>query len=269
VAPVSLVVDGGEAAVIDPGPSQMVGERVRESVACRFHARVRWVVNTHAHAENVLGNSAWGGLDVVGQPRIASGAATQEAMRQRCPACLANLTARVGQTAMAGTRIVLPNHLLSAGDVLPVGRLRLVVQPFERGHTEGDLVLWNPERRVVWSGGLVYSQRIPELSQGGLDAWLLALDHLEALAPAHLVSATVSSAARAREPPAALLETRAYLQALRQGVLQAMDEGHQPQEAGLVPLPAFSSWAGYGQRHPFNVQRAWRELEPVWMDQAP
>ncbi|HEY9096209.1 MAG TPA: MBL fold metallo-hydrolase, partial [Hydrogenophaga sp.] len=281
VAPVSLMVDDGEAAVIDPGPSRQVGERVRESVACRFHARVRWVVNTHAHAENVLGNSAWAGLEAAAQPRVVSGAATQAAMRTRCPACLASLTARVGRAAMAGTEIVLPDQVLRAGDVLPVGRLRLVVQPFERGHTEGDLVLWNPAHRVVWAGGLVYSRRVPELSQGSLDAWLLALDHLDALAPAHVVSASVSSAERwgdtagegagagAGKPPEALRETRAYLMALRQGVLQAMDEGHQPQEAGLVPLPAFSSWAGYAQRHAFNVQRAWRELEPVWMDRAP
>ncbi|MEZ5705542.1 MAG: MBL fold metallo-hydrolase [Burkholderiaceae bacterium] len=269
VAPVSLVVDGGEAAVIDPGPSRLVGERVRESVACRFRARVRWVVNTHAHAENVLGNSAWAGLDAVARPPVVSGAATQAAMGQRCPACLASLTARVGGAAMAGTGIVLPDRVLRAGDVLPVGRMRLVVQPFERGHSEGDLVLWNPAHRVVWVGGLVYSRRVPELAQGRLDDWLVALDHLEALAPAHVVSAAVSSRERAGDLPEALSETRAYLMALRQGVLQAMDEGHQPQEAGLVPLPAFSSWAGYAQRHAFNVQRAWRELEPVWMDRAP
>ncbi|MEZ5702121.1 MAG: MBL fold metallo-hydrolase [Burkholderiaceae bacterium] len=246
-----------------------MGERVRESVACRFRARVRWVVNTHAHAETCWATApgpAWMPL----RGRLWCRALPPEAaMGQRCPACLASLTARVGGAAMAGTGIVLPDRVLQAGDVLPVGRMRLVVQPFERGHSEGDLVLWNPAHRVVWVGGLVYSRRVPELAQGRLDDWLVALDHLEALAPAHVVSAAVSSRERAGDLPEALGETRAYLMALRQGVLQAMDEGHQPQEAGLVPLPAFSSWAGYAQRHAFNVQRAWRELEPVWMDRAP
>jgi glyoxylase-like metal-dependent hydrolase (beta-lactamase superfamily II) len=265
VAPTTLVVDGGEAAVIDPGPSFLHGERVRRSVACRFQARVRWVVNTHAHAENVLANSAFARTDAT---TIASGPATLAAMRERCPACLASLTLRAGEAAMAGTEIVLPSVMLRAGDVLPVGRLRLQVLPFEQGHTEGDLVLWNAETRVLWAGGLAYLGRVPELSQGSVDGWLAALDHLDALAPTHLVAAAVSSAPGEGGLPEALRATRAYLRALRQGVLQAMDEGHQPQEAGLVPLPGFAGWAGYRERHLFNVQRAWRELEPVWMDRA-
>ncbi len=73
---------------------------------------------------------------------IVAGRQTLAAMRERCPACLASLTARVGEAAMAGTEIVLPGKILQKGDTLPVGRLRLQVMPFEQGHTEGDLVLW-------------------------------------------------------------------------------------------------------------------------------
>ena len=265
VAPTSLVVDGGEAVVIDPGPSFLHGERVRRSVGCRFQARVRWVVNTHAHAENVLANGAFAGPE---KSTIVAGRQTLAAMRERCPACLDSLTSRVGAAAMVGTEIVLPGKILQKGDTLPVGRLRLQVMPFEQGHTEGDLVLWYPEERVLWAGGLVYAGRIPELSQGSVEGWLAALDHLDALVPAHVVSASVSSTHRQGELPESLRVTRAYLSALRSGVLRTMDEGHQPQESGLVPLPAFAGWAGYEERHMFNVQRAWRELEPVWMDEA-
>ena len=265
VVPTSLVVDEGEALVVDPGPSFLHGVRVRHSVACRFGARVRWVVNTHAHAENVLANSAFAES---GQTTIVSGAATLASMRERCPACLASLRARVGEAAMAGTEIVLPARTLQAGDELPVGRLRLRVMLFEQAHTEGDLVLWYPGLSVLWAGGLAYLERLPELSQGSLDGWLAALDQLDALAPAHVVSAVVSSAERKGELPEAMRATRAYLGALRQGVLRSMDEGHQPQQAGLVPLQAFAGWPGYPERHLFNVQRAWRELEPVWMDRA-
>jgi hypothetical protein len=114
----------------------------------------------------------------------------------------------------------------------------------------------------------VYGQRVPELSQGSIDAWLQALTRLEGRRPRHVVGAAVSSSGRPGALPPAMVGTRAYLQALRAGVLRAMDEGRQPQEAGLVPLPAFAHWAGYAERHAFNVQRAWRELEPVWMDQG-
>lgn len=272
VAPTTAIVDGADALVIDPGPSHAHAWRVRQSLACRFQARVRWVVNTHAHAENVLGNSAFADLvegDAGAPPlQIVASAATREAMQQRCPACLASLSGRVGAAAMAGTQIVLPGHALAPGDVLQVGRHRLQVLRVEQGHTEGDLVLWDAAQRLLWAGGLVYGARVPELAQGHVDAWLAALERLLALQPAAVVGATVSLAAQPGELPPALRATQSYLQALRAGVLQAMDAGQQPQDVGVVELPAYRHWAGYAERHGFNVLRAWRELEPVWMDQG-
>jgi hypothetical protein len=146
VLPTSVVVSRGEALVIDPGPSHRHGLRVRASLACRFKAKPRWVVNTHAHAENVMGNSAFADLLEVGQLEILASASTRSGMRQRCADCLASLTTRVGEAAMMGTRIVLPSRTLVVGERLRVGTMSLVVQAIEPGHTQGDLVLWNDRR---------------------------------------------------------------------------------------------------------------------------
>jgi hypothetical protein len=58
------------------------------------------------------------------------------------------------------------------------------------------------------------------------------------------------------------------LQALRQRVLQAMDYGLDGSDLQSLELPDYADWVGYRQRHGFNVQRAWRELEPEWMEAA-
>lgn len=268
VLPTSVVVSRGEALVIDPGPSHRHGLRVRASLACRFKAKPRWVVNSHAHAENVLANSAFADLLEAGQVEILASAATRSAMRQRCADCLVSLTNRVGAAALADTQIVLPSRTLVVGERLRVGTLSLVVQAIEPGHTEGDLVLWNARHRVLWAGGLVYDGRVPELAQGSLDGWLAALERLQALRPRQVLGMVRSSAAAAGDPPPALAATQGYLTALRARVLLAMDEGHQPHETTWGELPAYLDWTGYEARHGFNLQRAWRELEPVWMDQG-
>jgi glyoxylase-like metal-dependent hydrolase (beta-lactamase superfamily II) len=268
VVPTSVLIAGREALVIDPGPSQLHGERLRRSLACRFGARVRTIVNTHAHSENVLANSAFADDVAAGRTEIVASAPTREGMAQRCPDCLASLTQRVGEAAMAGTQIVLPTRTLAEGDALALGRWRLRVVRVEHGHTEGDLVLWSERHRIVWAGGLVYGGRVPELAQGQLDGWLGALDQLQALRPRHLISTVWSKAPSRGKSPPALAGTRSYLVSLREQTLRAMDEGIQPQETDKVELPAFRHWAGYGARHGFNVLRAWRELEPTWMDQA-
>lgn len=268
VAPTSVVIDSGEALVIDPGPSHRQGLRLRHSLACRFQARVRWIVNTHAHAENVLANSAFADLLAAGRLEILASAATRDAMQRRCADCLASLSAKVGADAMAGTQIVLPSRVLAEGEVLRVGRHRLRVMRIEQGHTEGDLVLWSARERVLWAGGLVVGGRVPELAQGSVDGWLAALERLAAPRPRVVVSSVVSRAVAPGGLPPALTDTRRYLTDLRTSVLQAMDQGLQASESGTVTLPAYRAWAGYTERHNFNVQRAWREQEPVWMGQG-
>lgn len=269
VVPTTVVVHGHQALLIDPGPSLAHGQRVRRSLACRFTARVRWIVNTHAHAENVLANSAFADRLAQGRLEILANAATREGMTRRCPDCLASLTAKAGSDAMAGTRIVLPTRSLREGDELRVGPYHLRVMRTEQGHSAGDLVLWDAGRRLLWVGGLVYGQRVPELAQGSVEGWRSALDRLAGLRPLVVLGNTVSVAANASELPAALTDTRAYLDALRSGVLQAMDQGLQASDATSVDLPEFRSWAGYRERQGFNAQRAWRELEPGWMDSGP
>ena len=268
VLPTSVVVSRGEALVIDPGPSHRHGHRVRASLACRFKARVRGVVNTHAHAENVMANSAFADLLDAGQLEILASAATRSGMQQRCADCLASLTTRAGSEALAGTQIVLPSRVLAVGERLQVGALSLRVMAIEPGHTEGDLVLWNDRHRVLWAGGLVYDGRVPELAQGSVDGWLAALERLQALRPQQVLGTVWSRAQEAGKTAPALAATQGYLTALRGRVLQAMDEGHQPQETAWGDLPAYRDWAGYSERHGFNLQRAWRELEPVWMEQG-
>lgn len=264
VMPVSALVDGQRAWVIDPGPSYLHGRRVRSSLRCQTGVEVVGVVNTHAHSENVLGNAAFAdGTDIHALKETA------DAMAVRCPQCLDSLTARVGADAMAGTRIVLPTHVLTPGVDLVWGRYRLQVLPVEQGHTDGDLLLWWPERAWLWAGGLVYEGRVPELAQGSLEGWLAALDRLAALQPRGVVSATVSVASPATPLPAALQATRGYLLALRDAVWAAMDAGASPHDAALLSLPAYAQWAGYTERHGFNAQRAWRELEPAWMGRVP
>lgn len=269
VVPTSVVVSGADAMVIDPGPSHRHGLRVRDSLACRFGAQVRWVVNTHAHAENVLANSAFADRLATGELEILANQGTRVAMQQRCPACLASLSERAGESAMAGTRIVWPSRVLVAGEVLRIGAHRLRVLPTAPGHTESDLVLWDETSRVVWAGGLVYDQRLPELAQGGVDAWLSALDRLAALKPLHVIGNAVSSAKDSEEVPPAMAGTRAYLSDLRAAVLKAMDEGRYAGETEAIEMTAYKGWAGYTQRQGFNVQRAWREMEPVWMERSP
>jgi glyoxylase-like metal-dependent hydrolase (beta-lactamase superfamily II) len=268
VLPITVVVDAGEAMVIDPGPNYAHGQRVRTSLMCQFSARPRWVVNTHAHAKNVLGNAAFADLQARGKLQIMASAGTRAAMQQRCPQCLQSLTQELGARAMRHTRIVVPNRLLAADEVLSVGRLRLQVMLADNAHTESDLLLWMPAQSLLLAGGLVYDRRLPELAQGSVQGWLAALQRMAALQPRVVLGSGLSVAVDAHSLPPALVATTDYLQDLRTRVWAAINLGLHGSESQTLSWPEQAHWIDFSARHHFNVQRAWRELEGQWMIEA-
>lgn len=267
VMPTSVLVHGAKAWVIDPGPSVSQSQRLVEHIRCAWGAEVRVVINTHAHAENVLGNAGFADALSTGRLQVMASTTTAMTMKERCPVCLADLTQRVGDLAMHGTHIVLPTQMLRHGDVLAFGPHRLQVHEITNAHTANDLVLWHSKERIAFVGGLVYGLRLPELAQGSLMGWRLALDTLRALPARWVVGATVSGGGLGHAQQT-IESTDAYLAHLQQAVLQGMEWGLQVSEIAPRADSPFDAWAGNPERHSFNLQRAWRELEPAWMDGA-
>ncbi len=246
--------------VVDPGPSLKAGLTLAHAIHCRWGVSVSQLINTHAHADNVLANGA---LAPAGSamPVLAT-ATTAQTMAARCPDCLHSLTQAVGSAAMQGTQIVLPNAILQPGQSIRLTDRVWHIEEARNAHTLSDLLLWQPELKLLIVGGLVYRQRLPELAQGQLMNWTAALERLAGWRPQHVIGTQPGDAQD-------LANTRAYLCDLASAVWQAMERGLSPGEAHTIALPRYAAWAGYAQRQSFNAQRAWRELEPRWMAGEP
>jgi glyoxylase-like metal-dependent hydrolase (beta-lactamase superfamily II) len=258
VATSVVLVGERSIAVVDPGPSLAHGRTLREAIRCQFGRQAERVINTHAHAENVMGNAAFAELAL---PILAT-ATTQASMQQRCPGCLQSITLAAGAAALAGTQIEVPNTLLTDGQVLDLGGQRWQALEQRAAHTESDLVLWHAASATLIAGGLVYRDRVPELAQGSLVGWIQALHAIENLRPQTVIGFSTGSVDD-------LIHTRRYLCTLAESVWQAMEAGQSAHDAVALRLPDYAHWAGYTARHSFNAQRAWRELEPLWMAALP
>lgn len=264
---------GRTLTVVDPGPTQRVGHALQTILQCRQRARVTALVNTHAHAEQVLANSAF-----VAPVMALSG--TAQAMRKRCPQCLASLQDDLGAQAMQGTRIVLPQQILREGQSLPIGGRRWWVREMRQAHTENDLVLWSPEREnlasahpkggVVLVGGLV-DGRWPVLAQGSVLGWLQALDQLQAMQPDWLIGQHVVAGPHQVQP--ALQRQRDYLCGVLGHAWRRLEQGQSEaegvQDLALPvhwPSPEAGAEKAWQRQHLFNQRRAWREAEQLWLE---
>lgn len=264
---------GRERAVVDPGPTWRVGHALQKTLQCGQRARVTALINTHAHAEQVLANSAF-------SAPVMALSGTALAMHKRCSQCLASLKADLGSQALQGTRIVLPRHALRDGQSLQVGGRSWRVREMRQAHTENDLVLWSPEADewasvqpqggVVLVGGLV-DGRWPVLAQGSVLGWLQALDQVQAMQPNWLIGQHV--VAGPQQVQSVLQRQREYLCSILGHAWHRLEQGQSEaegvQDLALPvhwPLPGVGAEKAWQQQHLFNQRRAWREAEQLWLE---
>lgn len=261
VATQVLIAQGQTATLIDPGPGLAHGREVIRSARCELGLEIDRVLDSHAHAENVLGNAAFDAPAGRAVP-IEATATTRSAMAQRCEQCRATIANASGDAGLTQAPILLPEPRLQDGQRWSSMAGDWLTLEFRPAHSESDLAWWNERERLLIAPGLVYQDRLPELAQGSLRGWVAALGELDRLQPEKLVGNRPSSRS-------GLAATLRYLCELERTVTQALDSGQSATEAMRIELPAHRHLSGYAERHGFNLQRAWRELEPRWIQGLP
>lgn len=206
-----IVDNGNETLIFDTFLSPAVAEEIHKVVELYGLSPVRYVVNSHAHNDHVRGNQVFADeVDIISTKRTAELMEIWEAdglqsEREYAPSEFAYWDslyhAFTGDTTSKEfTDILLrrPYYEVLAESHLKV-RTRLPnliveeqmdidgpdrsVQLISRGtgHTEGDLILFLPDDKIVFTGDLVFYQMHPYVGQGDPEQWIEYLDYLESL----------------------------------------------------------------------------------------
>jgi glyoxylase-like metal-dependent hydrolase (beta-lactamase superfamily II) len=252
--PTLVWVNAHQLWIVDPGPHRCAGAALRRDLLQRWPGRTHQIINTHAHPQNVLANSAW----PTGTPIHALRKVRQQ-MAMRCPLCLSNLRQSLGAQWMQGTRWVLPNRVLVPGQWLPLGQGRWQVRAHEPAHTESDLSLWNADQGQWFAASLVAWQGLADLSRADVRGWLHAMQ-ADPSAGAVRVWVGSGQAGQAQERFEA---TQRYLQALHTHVGDALAKGQSVHDLldWTEPLALHERSTEQLHQHQMNVQRVWHQLE--------
>ena len=254
-ANLGLVVTPAGAVLIDSGATYGSAQQIAAAVRRITAQPVRWVINTGGQDHRWLGN---GYFKAHGAEIIAHAAAEAD-MRNRGGDHLAALRAALGPLA-EGTVPVLPTRWLPGRDE----RLALGGVVFEfkyRGgaHTPGDVLVWLPQKNVLFSGDVVYVDRLlGVMPYSQTRPWLATFAEIERLAPAIIVPGH----GQVTELATAQAQTRDYLRALRAHMKRAVDEGVD-MSAAIKTFPA-QPWLGLlnaAELMPGNASRTYLELE--------
>lgn len=254
-ANIGLVVTPQGAALIDSGATFQSARRIHDAVRAVTSQPVRWVINTGGQDHRWLGN---GYFKAQGAELIAHANAAPD-MRSRGGDQLAALQRVVGDKA-AGTVPTLATRWIDTND----GRIDLGGVVFELrhrggGHTPGDMMVWLPQSQVLFTGDIVYVQRLlGVLPVSHTRRWLEAFALIEPLAPARIVPGH----GRVTDLPTAQAHTRDYLNALRAHMAQAVNRGDDIGAAiRSFDGQPFENLRNAAELMPGNASRVFLEIE--------
>lgn len=188
-----LFGSGGEAALVDtPYTAELT--RALQAAAARVlpaGTDVRTVVNTHANGDHSFGNCLFPDAEVVSTAANLAHAAVEPGppemealvvgtdpatplgwyMRQHFP------------HDYSGVSLRLPDRTFSGRETLHVGELTLELIETGPAHTQGDLIVHVPERRLVCAGDVVFLGDHPTHWAGPLAGVIDACDVMLDLDP--------------------------------------------------------------------------------------
>lgn len=217
-ANLGLVVTSAGALLIDSGASLQGAKQIAEAARKVTAQPIRWVINTGGQDHRWLGN----GYFKAQGAEIMAHASAEADMRTRGPEQL-QANASVLKEKQKGTQIVLPTRWLKDADTkLDMGGVVVEVVHRGGGHTPGDSMVWLPQSGVVFTGDVVYVDRILGLLPVSKTlTWMHSFEALEALQPRVVVPGhgDVTTLAQAQK------DTGELLKALRTQMGKALEAG--------------------------------------------
>jgi cyclase len=223
-------------------------------------APIRMAVNTHEHGDHTHGNSLLPDDAVI----IGHGN-TRRSMESDS---IIGVRARAWEPVpdWGAVTLRLPSITVSDGVTIHTGDRRIeVLHPGYAAHTDGDLVAWLPDERVLFTGDLVFHGSTPLAYAGSLAGAMRSLDWLAGFGADHLVPGH-GPVADASTIESVLDDHRRYYRL----VLEVADLGRR---RGLTALEAaqqadlgeFATWAD-PERLVLNLHRAYAEADGSTVD---
>ena len=197
-------------------PDETVG--MREFIEHELGVPVRYVINTHHHADHAWGNCFFPGATVIAHARC------RDLLEERGKPSLE--AARKQNTALRQVKIVLPHITFETGELtLRVGKKNLIIAP-ATGHSEDGISVLVEEDRVLFAGDAFMP--LPYVVDGDVDENMAAIKKIGRMGLENIIQGHGDIILRG-EIDAAVKENLSYLTAIRKAAKTA-SRRRSPQE---------------------------------------
>ena len=230
-----FIVNDSEVVVVDSHISPEVARLLQEEIRKLTNKPVRYLAVTHKHRDHVGGTTAFGlGVDIISHENTRAVMAVDTAPAFRIPTVTFN-------RKLAFYRANRTIELLYSG----------------RGHTDGDIAVWLPEERILFTGDLYFNGTAGVMRDAFLRDWVATLEELRSLS-----AKTVVPGHGPVSGNDGILKFQNYLTDFIRTVKVQVDSGKTLEQALKdFSLPKYKDLAGWENWLSMNLTRCYNELK--------
>ncbi|MBF0470771.1 MAG: MBL fold metallo-hydrolase [Gammaproteobacteria bacterium] len=249
-----VVVTQAGIVLIDSGGSYRGAEQIAQTLRSISDQPVVRVINSGGQDHRWFGN---GYFRQQGARIIASEAAVVD-HKARFQDQWRRLKDLVGAEGVAATEPVYADETFTHENRFELGGVKFELYHKGAAHTPGDSLVWLPDFGVLFSGDIVYTERMLGVGpQSNSRSWVEVLQQLAAFEPLQLVPGHGSATTLER----AMRESYDYLTLLRRGVAQLLEAGGDIGEITTIDQSSFRNLRNFDLLSGRNAQQVYIEME--------
>ena len=249
-----FVITSAGVVLVDSGGTYRGAQKIEQMIKRVTEQPVVRVINTGGQDHRWLGN---GYFKQQGAGIVASENAVAD-QQQRTRDQFIGLSNLVGKEGVEGTEAVYADQSFATELVFTLGDTRFEIRHSGQAHTPGDSYVWLPQEKTMFTGDIVYVERMLGVgAQSNSKSWIGAFEAMAAYQPEYLVPGhgKATTLAHARK------DTYDYLVFLRSVVADFMDNGGDMSEIGSLDQSSYRYLLNHETLAGRNAQQVFTEME--------
>jgi glyoxylase-like metal-dependent hydrolase (beta-lactamase superfamily II) len=259
-----VIIGDDRVMVIEAQATPRLAQQVIERIRKVTDKPITHLALTHYHAVRVLGASAYGAEQVIMSEKaramvVERGQEDWDSEFGRFPRLFE------GHESIPG--LTWPTTTFSGRMTVYLGQRRVELMQVGRAHTAGDIVIWVPDERVMFTGDIVEYHSACYCGDGHFGDWGATLDAVAAFQPGAIAPGRGDALVGDDRVSAALESTREFLASTYRPAAAVAARGGSLKDAWDAVRAAcdarFADYAIYEHCLPFNVARAYDEARGI------
>ncbi len=248
-----FVVTSEGVVLIDAGGTELGAKAIEQEVRSVTDKPIVTVINTGGQDHRWFGNHYFASL---GAETITAMATAADHLKRQSMQIegMKNFT----QDGWVGTEPQVAKTLIESETDYQLGDTEFSVIPVGPAHTANENFVWFPKEQVLFSGDVVYVERmLGIMDHSNHKPWLETLARIEALNP----SVIIPGHGHPTSLETAKRDTFEYLNFLREEVAAILDDGGDMQSISTIDQSKYEYLISYESLHGANAQRVFEEME--------